>query len=404
MFAEYTFLWIHLKVPGFLSQHAAKEGSSSPSSAYLTTSSAEEELFKNREKKKKKSKTAKKDEHQDETLVHSSAYINEDKKDDENAIQNATNDDSVFEPNEVDKKANAAKTTTSKRRYVDVEIKDGGEITDDDDPIEEFVKSSATNSNNKQSTLIDIDLNVLSDTNEDIYLITDNSQQSRLRNLLNYKNPHKKMQIVQDLVVDDEDENEGGVDPLGDQLNARKKPPAKVKYESHKWLLKKLNFSNDERIFDVTRMLNEYDTNKVSSVFKNDADFEVSETQTDSTGDNEHASSDETQDENKTKNKSGKESRENHGNTGMDSAPQGNEDITKSTDLNMVESLKKEWSSMFSKLETEYKLKLEEQQQLNDLKLKSLHEEIKKSILEQQDIIINKQKQQVNKIIHLQMP
>ena len=60
-----------------------------------------------------------------------------------------------------------------------------------------------------------------------------------------------------------------------------------------------------------------------------------------------------------------------------------------------IDALKQEWSSMFMKLESDYKLKLEEQQMLNDLKLKTLHEEIKKSILEQQDIIISKQKQQV---------
>ena len=50
-----------------------------------------------------------------------------------------------------------------------------------------------------------------------------------------------------------------------------------------------------------------------------------------------------------------------------------------------VESLKKEWSSMFNKLEEEYKIKLEEQQKLNDEKLKLLGEDIKKSIFEHQD-------------------
>ena len=59
----------------------------------------------------------------------------------------------------------------------------------------------------------------------------------------------------------------------------------------------------------------------------------------------------------------------------------------KSTDLKVVESLKQEWSFMFNKLENDYKQKLEEQQKLNDLKL----EEIKKSILENQEQLIIKQ-------------
>ncbi len=56
-----------------------------------------------------------------------------------------------------------------------------------------------------------------------------------------------------------------------------------------------------------------------------------------------------------------------------------------------VESLKKEWSDMFTKLESDYKQKLEEQQKLNDQKLKSLHEDIKQSIMDQQDKLLAKQ-------------
>ena len=56
-------------------------------------------------------------------------------------------------------------------------------------------------------------------------------------------------------------------------------------------------------------------------------------------------------------------------------------------DSKIVESLKHEWSNMFNKLENDYKLKLEEQQRLNDLKL----EEIKKSLLENQEQLIIKQ-------------
>lgn len=53
----------------------------------------------------------------------------------------------------------------------------------------------------------------------------------------------------------------------------------------------------------------------------------------------------------------------------------------------IVESLKQEWSNMFSKLEHDYKNKLDEQQKLNDMKLKSLHDEIKKCIVEQEKFI-----------------
>lgn len=57
---------------------------------------------------------------------------------------------------------------------------------------------------------------------------------------------------------------------------------------------------------------------------------------------------------------------------------------TETADRIDVDSLKKEWSSMFSKLENDYKQKLDEQQRLNDQKLKSLHDDIKQSILLQQ--------------------
>lgn len=53
----------------------------------------------------------------------------------------------------------------------------------------------------------------------------------------------------------------------------------------------------------------------------------------------------------------------------------------------IVESLKQEWSNMFSKLEHDYRSKLDEQQKLNDMKLKSLHDEIKKCIIEQEKFI-----------------
>ena len=56
-----------------------------------------------------------------------------------------------------------------------------------------------------------------------------------------------------------------------------------------------------------------------------------------------------------------------------------------------VDSLKKEWTDMFNKLESDYKQKLEEQQKINDQKLKSLHEDIKQSIMDQQDKILAKQ-------------
>lgn len=60
----------------------------------------------------------------------------------------------------------------------------------------------------------------------------------------------------------------------------------------------------------------------------------------------------------------------------------------------IVESLKQEWSSMFNKLEYDYKLKLDEQQKLNDLKLKSLHDDIKKCMNVQEKFFV-----QIEKVI-----
>ena len=170
-------------------------------------------------------------------------------------------------------------------------------------------------------------------------------------------------------------------------------PNAKIKYESHKWLLKNINFTRDERIFDVTRMLNEYDKNKMSDLFKDDKDSEVSETAAEN--------DDEDDDEVKIKNDSplfNQLTTETSSSKKTVLTPLSPTNGTKEKikpEKFEIDALKQEWSSMFSKLESEYRLKLEEQQLLNDLKLKTLHEEIKKSILEQQELIINKQNQQV---------
>jgi len=168
-------------------------------------------------------------------------------------------------------------------------------------------------------------------------------------------------------------------------------PNAKIKYESHKWLLKNINFTRDERIFDVTRMLKEYENNKMSDLFNN-RDGKESETSETTTAEN-----DDEEDEVKIKKEPSV--------PGADS-PTSNKAETVSSPTNLpkeevktekfeIDALKQEWSSMFTKLESEYRLKLEEQQLLNDLKLKTLHEEIKKSISEQQELIISKQNQQV---------
>lgn len=155
-------------------------------------------------------------------------------------------------------------------------------------------------------------------------------------------------------------------------------------------MLKNINFTRDERIFDVTRMLNEYEKNKMSSLFKDDKMLEASETPTENDEDDELTC--------------GKEDPANARAPSQSSSlndelkrREAEEAVKKEVTGSKLEidALKQEWSSMFMKLESDYKLKLEEQQMLNDLKLKTLHEEIKKSILEQQDIIISKQKQQV---------
>jgi hypothetical protein len=173
-------------------------------------------------------------------------------------------------------------------------------------------------------------------------------------------------------------------------------PNAKIKYESHKWLLKNINFTRDERIFDVTRMLKEYESNKMSNLFNNRDRGKESETSETTTTEN-----DDEEDEVKIKKEPKQES-----SVPVADTPTTNKAETVSSPTNLpkeevktekfeIDALKQEWSSMFTKLESEYRLKLEEQQLLNDLKLKTLHEEIKKSIFEQQELIISKQNQQV---------
>jgi hypothetical protein len=165
-------------------------------------------------------------------------------------------------------------------------------------------------------------------------------------------------------------------------------PNSKIKYESHKWLLKNINFTRDERIFDVTRMLNEYDKNKMSDLFNDEKESVMSESPAENCDDS---------DEVQIKNESSKINQPAAGNASsgnLDKAPNFAKEEIKNEKFE-IDALKQEWSNMFSRLESEYRLKLEEQQLLNDLKLKTLHEEIKKSILEQQELIINKQNQQV---------
>ena len=169
-------------------------------------------------------------------------------------------------------------------------------------------------------------------------------------------------------------------------------PNSKIKYESHKWLLKNINFTRDERIFDVTRMLNEYDKNKMSDLFKDEKESVMSESAAENGDD-----SDEVQIKIEPTSDLSKSSRSAAGNSSssnLNNAPNVAKVEIKNEKFE-IDALKQEWSNMFSKLESEYRLKLEEQQLLNDLKLRTLHEEIKKSILEQQEIIINKQNQQV---------
>ncbi len=50
----------------------------------------------------------------------------------------------------------------------------------------------------------------------------------------------------------------------------------------------------------------------------------------------------------------------------------------------VIDSLKKEWSMMFNKLEVDYKNKLNDQQKQNENRLRELHDEIKQSIQMQQ--------------------
>ena len=64
-------------------------------------------------------------------------------------------------------------------------------------------------------------------------------------------------------------------------------------------------------------------------------------------------------------------------------SPKVNEDAAPNKQ-DVIESLKNEWSFMFNKLESDYQLKLNEQQKQNENKLKELHEEIKQSIQLQQ--------------------
>ena len=61
----------------------------------------------------------------------------------------------------------------------------------------------------------------------------------------------------------------------------------------------------------------------------------------------------------------------------------------------VVESLKQEWTTMLSRLEREHKQKLEEQQKLNEAKLLSFQDEIKKSVLEQQEQFLKQQQLRV---------
>jgi hypothetical protein len=61
-----------------------------------------------------------------------------------------------------------------------------------------------------------------------------------------------------------------------------------------------------------------------------------------------------------------------------------------------INSLKQEWSCMFSKLESDYKQKLQEQEKLNELKLEERIKEMKESLLENQQDLFMKQQQQLS--------
>lgn len=73
-------------------------------------------------------------------------------------------------------------------------------------------------------------------------------------------------------------------------------------------------------------------------------------------------------------------------------SPRKKVEETATTATDVVESLRKEWSSMFARLEEDYRSKLDEQQRLNDQKLHSMHEEIKKCLIEQHDRLIEQQR------------
>lgn len=76
-------------------------------------------------------------------------------------------------------------------------------------------------------------------------------------------------------------------------------------------------------------------------------------------------------------------------------------DITKTprnetkSNQDVIETLKNEWSQVFNKLEEDYKKKLDEQQRINEEKLKKLYDEIKESI----NIKQQKSNEQVNEAI-----
>jgi hypothetical protein len=79
--------------------------------------------------------------------------------------------------------------------------------------------------------------------------------------------------------------------------------------------------------------------------------------------------------------------------TDITKTPQ-NEEIK--SNQNVIETLKSEWSQVFNKLEEDYKRKLDEQQRINEDKLKKLYDEIKESInIKQQKL--NEQVEEANK-------
>jgi hypothetical protein len=209
---------------------------------------------------------------------------------------------------------------------------------------------------------------------------------------------------------------------------ALKKNKIKFHDPNYKWLLKELNFSSSKRVFDVTELIEDEGLKEImttniantessansdledESKMKNSSKQERSsntDDELDKIMQNKPAKKKKSSEPSKTdKSESFKEydDEESHETFEVfevvvnDTDSEKNKKSTSSSDakneLKVVESLKKEWSNMFNRLENEYKTKLEEQQKLNDEKLKSLHEEIKKSILEQQEQINKQQKQQ----------